>query len=57
MYEVQARFRYRIVEGVLLKLSYQLVRPERVVEDAFNGDIQELRGELEDTVTVLEASA
>ena len=35
-YEVKARLRYRINEGSLT-IWYQLIEPEKVIEDAFNG--------------------
>lgn len=34
-YEIEARFRYRLLSGGVLKLWYELVRPHKVVETAF----------------------
>jgi len=40
-YEVRARFRYRLNQGSL-KLWYELIEPWRIVEDAFNGVVEEV---------------
>jgi uncharacterized protein YfdQ (DUF2303 family) len=36
-YEVTARLRYRIADGGKLTIWYELVRPHKILEDAFNG--------------------
>jgi uncharacterized protein YfdQ (DUF2303 family) len=40
-YEVEARLRYRLREGIL-KFSYKLIDPERVVEDAFQNLVNQV---------------
>jgi len=52
-YAVEARFKYRIKDGVLL-MWYELVRPHRIIEDSFNGILARIREQLGET-PVLEA--
>jgi uncharacterized protein YfdQ (DUF2303 family) len=54
-YEVEARFKYRIKEGALT-MWQELVRPERITEDAFRGILERIAEEL-DLVPVIEAAA
>ena len=54
-YEVKARLRYRINDGCLL-IWYQLIEPEKVIEDAFAGVMAEIEEKLESKkIQVLEA--
>ena len=54
-YEVEARFKYRIKEGALT-MWQELVRPERIIEDAFRGILERIAEEL-DGAPVIEAAA
>lgn len=54
-YEVEARFKYRIKDGALT-MWYELVRPQRIIEDAFRGVMERIAEELNE-VPVIEASA
>ena len=52
-YAVEARFKYRIKEGALT-MWYELIRPHRIVEDAFAGILARIREQLGD-IPVIEA--
>ncbi|MET4696123.1 DUF2303 family protein [Endozoicomonas lisbonensis] len=52
-YEIKARLRYRINEGCLT-IWYQLIEPEKIIEDAFAGVMKEI-GEALDKMQLLEA--
>lgn len=54
VYQVDARIRYRLRDGSL-KLWYELIDPEKVVEDAFNTIMVDLEAQLPD-VPVYEGS-
>lgn len=41
-YDVSARFRYRINDGILT-LGYRMIRPDRVLRDAFGGVLSQIR--------------
>lgn len=56
LYQLEARFRYRIVEGGKLELWFDLVRHEAVLEDAFTRTREEIRKGL-DPVKVLAGQA
>lgn len=45
-YEVAARFRYRINDGTL-SLGYRMVRPDRVLRDAFGAVLAQIRADTE----------
>ncbi|MDE8035313.1 YfdQ family protein [Actinobacillus equuli subsp. equuli] len=46
-YQIKARIRYRIKDG-LLTLWYELINPEKVIEDAFNTTIENLKSNIPD---------
>ncbi|OOH89501.1 hypothetical protein BMT54_06300 [Pasteurellaceae bacterium 15-036681] len=46
-YQVKARIRYRIKDGQLV-LWYELINPEKVIEDAFNTTIETLKANIPD---------
>lgn len=46
-YQVKARIRYRIKDGSLF-LWYELINPEKVVEDAFNTTLEKLKANITD---------
>ena len=46
-YQVKARIRYRIKDGSLF-LWYELINPEKVVEDAFNTTLEKLKANIAD---------
>ena len=46
-YQIKARIRYRIKDG-LLTLWYELINPEKVIEDAFNTTIEILKANIPD---------
>ena len=54
-YEVTARLRYRITDGVLT-MWYDLLRPERMAEDAFKEVQNEIEQGLNDKVTFFDGS-
>ena len=50
-YKLKARLKYRLVQGGI-KFWYELDRPERAIEDAFNGYIDKVKAESGYTVLV-----
>lgn len=56
IYEVEARFRYRIKDGGLA-MSVQLIRPHVILEDAFEAEVAIFTGKLPDDVPVYRAKA
>lgn len=46
-YQIKARIRYRIKDG-LLTLWYELINPEKVIEDAFNTTVENLKSNIPD---------
>lgn len=46
-YQIKARIRYRIKDGVLA-LWYELINPEKVIEDAFNTTLENLKANILD---------
>lgn len=46
-YQLKARVRYRIKEGSL-SLWYELINPEKVIEDAFNTTVSKLKSHISD---------
>ncbi len=54
-YAVEARFKYRIKEGALT-MWYEMIRPHRIVEDAFSGILARIRDYLKE-IPVYEATA
>jgi len=50
-YKIKARLKYRLVQGGV-KFWYELDRPERAIEDAFNGYIEQVTKESDYTVLI-----
>lgn len=55
-YELTARLRYRINEGQLV-MWFDLLRPERLLEDAFANTLAQIKRDLGDEVMILHADA
>lgn len=55
-YALTARLRYRINDGQLA-MWFDLLRPERLLEDAFSNTLEQIRGDLGDDVMMLHADA
>lgn len=55
-YELTARLRYRINEGQLV-MWFDLLRPERLLEDAFANTLAQIKRDLGDDVMILHADA
>lgn len=56
-YAIDVLFRYRIEEGGGLKLSYRLMRVEKVIEDAFREEVEKFVADLPEGVFVVEGVA
>ena len=50
-YRIEARLRYRIREGQLT-IWYELIEPEKVLEDAFNGVKEVIRNGIDNVLTI-----
>ncbi|MGJ8518069.1 DUF2303 family protein [Carnimonas bestiolae] len=55
-YPIKARLRYRISDGVLA-LWYELVEPEKILEDAFRHMLEQIDENVDDSVSIYRARA